>query len=162
MDLRLDTAIPGADSMFSQCHHWNAVPPGNQNNAQLWNPSNSGVALRVSRLIVGTDTGGGFNVICSLDRAPELRNPGHSRVFSEGGKASAKAELRGDVTTSRGKYQHYSVYVLHVPGVVEAGEKSTVILPVDITVTEGSGLMVVGRGDHDLSASFDWEEVPTQ
>jgi len=138
--------------VFSQCHIWPSLNSGEQNNAQLWNPAASGVRLKVSRLLLASAVGGGFNIVVSQEMAPELRNKGHGRITGPSAKCSAKAALRGAITTNWGQYQHYSLYVLFVP----AG--SSVSLAVEIVITPGYGLMAVGRGNHDLAASFDWTE----
>lgn len=138
--------------MFSQCHYWPSNISGEQTNAQLWNPPDSGVDLKVSRIAIASGLGGGVTVIVSEEQAPDFHNKGHSRVIGTGSKCSAKGELRSATTTNWGDYQHYSIYVLYVP------PSGSLLCPVDVVVPPGWGLMVVARGNHDLAVAFDWTE----
>lgn len=121
--------------------------------AQLWNPSNSGVTLKVSRIIMHSNAQNSFNVIATDTRFSELRNPGHSTTIDGTGAAAAKGELRGATNSAQGAYQAYSLYVVGT----QAGEQADI--PVDITIAPGWGLAIVSRNQGEaMAANFEWVE----
>lgn len=138
---------------FVQCHKWPSPGAGLHQIAQLWNPVGSGVNLKVSRIIMHSNSKNSFNVIATDTQFSELRNAGHSTTIDGNGSAVAKGQLRGATNSHSGAYQKYSLYVVGT----QAGEQ--VDMPVDITVAPGWGLAIVSRSQAEaMAACFEWTE----
>lgn len=80
------TADAYAQGQFAQCHKWSSPEIGKVQQAQLWNPPNSGVTLHLKRIHLHSDITTSWNIIATDTMFSELRNPGHSTTLGPNGR----------------------------------------------------------------------------
>lgn len=147
-------AATSAQAGFVQCHKWAAPGSGYIQQAQLWNPSGSGVTLHLKRIFIHSNTTTSWNIIATDTQFTELRNPGHSTDIGPSAASSGEGELRGIVNQDRGEFQVYSLYVWSANGFDQLARE------VDITISPGWGLAIAPRDfNMTMAPCFEWDEV---
>lgn len=156
---------------LAKCHYLPPRQTGSPqtfNQAQLWNPADSRVDLHLDRIGISSRIGGRFNIIAT-QTALTFRSKGGSRIIGptqEASKSIGQGEWREGHVTNWGNGQIYSLHVVHVRS------NETLNHQVDFVIKPGWGITVVAtsdqdasgrciaRGNQDISANFDWAEVP--